>query len=113
MLFRQFLDEIPSENWMLVCFEHLSNAFAQKVDDTAREVLIYKLGRFLGYQNKNCDDCFDEFVDSTKDSLDEIGRAASYVGDKTIMEELDAVSSQLAGVWPPPFKNGHGLQCSL
>jgi len=129
LLIRRFLDELPLDEtgnsaWTLVCMQHLTNKF-YKGDtaqlNTARQTVLSNLVNFLGWPQNQCDDCFNQWLDSkTLDPEAQLYNRGVEMGIPQILDTMERTKVALDGIWPPmpPPPLGGGAvaeeqQCSL
>ncbi|KAL3768059.1 hypothetical protein ACHAW5_001446 [Stephanodiscus triporus] len=106
LMLRRFLDThlydlvTGRRLWSLVCVEHLTAKNHQTESDllVARQHVMSYLTAFFDWPNENCPQCFDDWIDSTKDPWEILGEENVKV--------LDVHMAFLVGVWPPPGEEG-------
>ena len=105
LMLRRFLDHhlydlvTGRRLWSLVCVERImakNYETAHDVQVARRHVLSY-LTEFLGWEDGDCPQCFDDWRESSKDPLDVLG---------SDVEILQNHMTFLQGVWPPPGEQG-------
>jgi hypothetical protein len=99
ILLSRFLEE-HQKNWMLLDMDSILQKYNRdemELERVRRE-MIYKLVDFLGWQEGECWDCFDAWVDSTSD-------AVALLGNPTV-KKLMKQMVELEGVWPPSSLEG-------
>lgn len=114
LMLRRFLDMhvfdlvTGDRLWRLVCVERImaKNYDTEHDVKVARRHVVANLARFLGWENGDCDQCFDGWYESTKDPLEVLGSEN--------VEILTEHMKWLEGVWPPPGEPGVAeQQCGI
>ena len=110
VLLRRFLDERGVDSvsggnlWTIVCVERLMSKFYQyqgehgsQVDyeewDLGRRRILSYLADFLGWSQRECDDCFASWRERSNDKI-------SLLESDKIMPLLDHMK-EIEGIWPP------------
>lgn len=86
-------------DWMLLCTERLRT--------TERDAVVSELADFLGWNKRQCDHCFDKWIDSRKNPFD--------VAGKDVMAKLEEQKAELqnTGLWPPGREGEIQPRCLL
>ena len=93
-------DKLDSKvDWMLLCTDRLRT--------TERDAVVGELADFLGWNKRQCDHCFDKWIDSRKDP--------SKVASEEVMTKLEEQKAELesTGLWPPRREGETQSQCPL
>lgn len=113
LMLRQFLDthmvdaQTGGRLWTVLCTDHLmSNNYENEQDLLmARQNVISHLASFLKWPNGECEHCFDDWRESTKNPVTALGKKNAAI----VMEH----AKHLEGVWPPYDDSQPGQQCRI
>ena len=86
-------------DWMLLCTDRLRTI--------QRDAVVGELADFLGWTKRQCDHCFDMWIDSRK--------VPSDVAGEDVMAKLEEQKAELesTGLWPPRREGETRPQCPL
>ena len=115
MLLSHFLEEVKPE-YTLVCMNQLTNAHALEDEGAARRGTLSNIAELLGWPVSECDGCFDDWRDSSKQARKYLKAAGRQMGAPRIMDLVKERVKELYGVWPPPPGMGGAAaqqQCGL
>ena len=115
MLLGRFLEEAKPE-YTLVCMNQLTNAHALEDEGAARRGTLSNIAELLGWPVSECDGCFDDWRDSSKQARKYLKAAGRQMGVPRIMDLVKERVKELYRVWPPPPGIGSMVeqqQCSL
>ena len=106
LMLRRFLDHhlydlvTGRRLWSLVCVERIMAKNYETLHDVqvARRHVLSYLTEFLGWEDGDCPQCFDDWRESSKDPHDVLGPENVVI--------LQNHMTFLQGVWPPPGEQG-------
>lgn len=111
LLLREFLDSHTHDMegnrlWTVLCSDHLMsrNFVSEDMLVEARRDAVRQLAGFLGWGQEECPDCFDDWMESTQDTMEILGGNAAM---------LRGHMHSLVGVWPPQDYSLPGQQCRM